>query len=139
MTDRVALARAQLAWPTVARGHPDEQALDVLAAVLGQISKENRLYRTLVFDKQIAIQAAAFSYNSDLSGTFNVSITARQGQSLDGLVALADEQIEHLKADGPTEDEVRKAKNGEEAQLVFGLQSATRSGRLPQRQQRRVR
>ena len=47
MTDKVTLARAQLAWPTVVRGHLDESALDVLAAVLGGLPKENRLYRTL--------------------------------------------------------------------------------------------
>ena len=35
LTDAVSLPRAQLIWPTVPAGHPDEPALDMLAAVLG--------------------------------------------------------------------------------------------------------
>jgi len=126
MTDRVSQARTQLAWPTVERGHADEQALHVLAAVLGQLPKENRLYRTLVFDKQLAVQASASSRPSELAGTFDVMISARPGQKLDELVKIADEQIERLKKEGPTEDEVVKAQNGDEADLIFSLQSAGR-------------
>ena len=126
MTDRVSLARVQLAWPTVERGHPDESALEVLGAVLGQLPKENRLYRTLVFDKQLAVQTTASSGLSELAGTFNVMMTARPGQKLDELVKIADEQIERLKKEGPTEEEIVKAQNGDEASLIFSLQSATR-------------
>ncbi len=79
MTDRVSLARVQLAWPTVERGHPDESALEVLGSVLGQLPKENRLYRTLVFDKQLAVQAVASSRLSELAGTFDVMIDRSPG------------------------------------------------------------
>ena len=89
MTDRVALARTQLVWPTVERGHPDELALDVLAAVLGQLDKENRLYRPLMYDKQLAANAGAFHSVSDLSGSFVVMITARPGNDLDDQEAFA--------------------------------------------------
>ena len=126
MTDRVSLARVQLAWPTVERGHADESALDVLGSVLGLLPKENRLYRTLVFEKQLAVQATASSRLSELAGTFDVMITARPGQELDELVKIADEQIERLKKDGPTEEEIVKCQNGDEAGLTFSLQSATR-------------
>jgi zinc protease len=126
MTDRVSLARVQLAWPTVERGHADEIPLDVLASVLGQLPKENRLYRTLVFDKQLAVQAAAMSRASELAGTFDVMITARPDGKLDELVKIADEQIEKLKKDGPTAEEVAKAQSEVESGLVFSLQSATR-------------
>ena len=126
MTDRVSLARVQLAWPTVERGHPDESALEVLGSVLGQLPKENRLYRTLVFDKQLAVQAVASSRLSELAGTFDVMMTARPGQKLDELVKIADEQIERLKKERPTEEEIVKAQNGDKASLIFSLQSATR-------------
>jgi zinc protease len=97
MTDRVTLGRTQLAWPTVERGHPDESALSVLASVLGQLVKENRLYRTLVFEKQLAVSAIASSRPSELAGTFDVMITARPAQNLDELVKIADAEIERLK------------------------------------------
>ena len=53
-TDAVSLPRAQLIWPTVPANHPDEPALDVLAAVLGGLPKENRLFRALMYDRQLA-------------------------------------------------------------------------------------
>jgi len=125
-TEQVSQARTQLAWITVERGHADEQALQVLAAVLGQLPRENRLYRTLVFDKQLAVQANASSRLIELGGSFVVTISGRPGETLDELVQIADDQIERLKKEGPTEDEVVKAQNHYEASLIFSLQSATR-------------
>ena len=126
MTDKVALARATITWPTVERGHADEAALDVLAAVLGQLDKENRLFRAMIYDKQVAANVASFHGTSDLSGTFNVSITARPGNKLDDLVAMADAQIDRLIKEGPTAEEVAKVQSAEESRLILGLQSATR-------------
>src|SRR5262245_31855330 len=71
-TDRVSIARAELIWPTVPSNHPDEPALDVLAAVLGGLPKENRLFRTLMYDRQLASQVAASHPTHLLSGAFEV-------------------------------------------------------------------
>ena len=57
LTDAVSLPRAQLIWPTVPADHPDEPALDVLAAVLGGLPKENRLFRALMYDRQLAARS----------------------------------------------------------------------------------
>ena len=59
LTDAVSLPRAQFVWPTVPANHPDEPALDVLAAVLGGLPKENRLFRALMYDRQLAAQVDA--------------------------------------------------------------------------------
>ncbi len=40
MTDAVSLPRAQLIWPTVPLNHPDEAALDVLAAILAAFPRK---------------------------------------------------------------------------------------------------
>ena len=123
MTDRVTLPRAYLVWPTVPTNHPDEPALDVLASVLGQLSRENRLYKALVYERQIAASVLASHQTSMLSGEFEVTLNARPGQALDALVKVADAEIERLKADGPTADEVRKARNSTESRLILNLQS----------------
>ena len=124
MTDAVQLARAQLVWPTVAIGDPDEAALDALASVLGQLPNGNRLFRALQYDKQLAANASAFHNSSALAGTFTVSITPQRGQKLDDLIAIADAQIARLKDEGPTEEEVAKVKNSVESRSVLSLQSA---------------
>jgi zinc protease len=130
MTDRVALARVELEWPTVERGHADEPALDVLASILGQLNKENRLYRPLMYDKQLAAQAGAFHRSEALAGTFAVTISARKGESLDSLVAIADAEIERLKNDGVTESEVAKVQNNRESRLITSLEGAGRTANL---------
>lgn len=126
MEDAVSLASARLVWPTVERGNRDEKALDVLAAILGQLPKENRLFKALSYDRQLAASVLAFHPASALSGTFTVSITARPDQNgnLDELVKIADAEIARIIAEGPTADEVLKAQNSEEADLIKGLQSA---------------
>ncbi len=126
LTDRVSLPRVELVWPTGQRGDADEQALDILSLVLGGIEKENRLFRALMYDRQLAARASAGHPASTLAGEFVVSIYARPGQSLDELVKLADAEIDRLKKDGPTPEEVIKAQNSQESELIIGLQSAGR-------------
>ncbi|MFI5459509.1 MAG: M16 family metallopeptidase [Isosphaerales bacterium] len=126
MTDAVSLPRAQLIWTTVPANHPDEPALDVLASILGGLPKENRLFRALIYDRQLAAEVEASHPTLLLSGTFEVELYARPGQKLDDLVRIADAEIERLKREGPTAAEVRKAQNERESALIMGLQSVTR-------------
>jgi zinc protease len=126
MTDRVTLARTQLVWPTVERGHADEAALEVLSAVLGQINKENRLYRTLVYERQLAVSAMAMHRAEALAGTLGIMVTARPRQGLDELVRLAEAEVERIKRDGPTDAEVAKAQNARESRQIVSLQATTR-------------
>ena len=126
ITDKVAQARATIQWPTVATGSDDEAPLDVLAAVLGQLDGETRLYKALMYAKPLASNAVAFHNAESIAGTFSVSITAQKGQSLDDLVAKATAEIDRLKTEGPTDLEIKKVKIAEGRGLVFGLQSATR-------------
>jgi zinc protease len=125
MTDRVTLPRVELIWPTVPTGDPDEPALDVLAAVLGGLDKENRLFRSLMYDKQLAARVSAGHPTSKLSGIFEVSLYVRPDQNVEDVVALAEKEIERLRAEGPTVSEVRKAKNERESGLIMGLESVT--------------
>jgi zinc protease len=130
LTDAVSLPRAQLVWPTVPVGHPDEPALDVLAAVLGGLDKENRLFRALMYDRRLAANVSASHPTHRLSGEFAVELFAHPGGDLADLVKLADAEIERLKRDGPTEPEVRKAQNQRESELIMGLQSVTRKAEV---------
>ena len=50
--------------------------------------------------------ANAFHNSNALAGTFGVMITPQKGQKLDDLVAIADAEIDRLKKEGPTEEEI---------------------------------
>ncbi len=130
LTDAVSLARVQIVWPTVPQGHPDEPALDVLAAVLGGLDKENRLFRALMFDRSLAAEVSASHPTRLLSGEFDVTMLAHPGGDLAPLVKLADAEIDRLKTEGPTEAEVRKAQNQRESDLILGLQSILRRAQV---------
>ena len=66
----------------------------VLAAVLGGLPKENRLFRALMYDRQLAAGVEASHPTHLLSGTFEVELYARPGEKLDEVVKLADAEIE---------------------------------------------
>ena len=101
MTDAVSLVRAELIWPTVPSTHPDEPALDVLAAVLGGLPKENRLFRRLIYDRQLAAQVSAAHPTHLLAGMFEVELYAQPGQKLDELVRIAQAEIEQTQERRP--------------------------------------
>ena len=137
MTDRGHLPRAELVWPTVPRGHTDEPALDVLAAVLGGLDKENRLFRALMYDRQLAAEVGASHPTHAALG--HVRGRAVRPARPEARRARQDRRRRDraAQARGPTADEVRKAQNERESELIIGLQSADAQGRLPQPVQRR--
>jgi zinc protease len=123
LQDKVSLPRVELVWPTVPRGDHDEPALDVLAAVLGGLDKENRLFRALMYDRRLAARVSAGHPTSALAGEFEVVVYARPGQDLDAVVKLADAEIARLQTEGPSPSEVLKAQNARESENIFGLES----------------
>jgi zinc protease len=125
LTDRIGHPRAELVWRTVPAHHPDEAALDVLASVLGGPSRRNRLFAALVDNRQIALQVSADHPTHMLSGRFEVVVVAQQGQKLDELIRLADLEIERLKREGPTADEVRRVKIERRTSQIQALESVT--------------
>ena len=136
MTDRVSMPLAQLVWPTVPTAHPDEAPLDVLAAILGGLAKENRLFRALQYERQLASSVSASNPTHLLAGRFEIDLYARPvagedpRKQLDDLIARTDVEILRLKREGPTEAEVIKAQNERESSIVMSLQSATQRARL---------
>ena len=108
--DKVLVPRLYLAWPAVARFHEDEAALAVLADILGD-GKSSRLYRKLVHDKQIAQSVGAYNDSAEQAGDFSIEVTAAEGHNTDELEAVVREELERLKHELPTEEEMAKAKN----------------------------
>ncbi|MCA1641306.1 MAG: insulinase family protein, partial [Acidobacteria bacterium] len=122
MEDRVTLPRLYMVWHTVPQYTADEPALDGLASVLG-IGKSSRLYKSLVYERQIAQDVFAFNNASELAGTFRVTATAKPGKTLAELEGAINEEIEKLKQEPPTPEEAERAYNGLEASYIYGLQN----------------
>jgi len=127
-------------------GSPDTAALSVLASVLGSGGGgfrggmgggggTGRLYKTLVRDKQMAVNASASSRPQWYVGSFQFSATPRmdKGVQSEDLEKEIWVEVDKIKKDGVTEEELQKAKNRGEAMFIRSLGStmglASRIGR----------
>ncbi|HEV7889108.1 MAG TPA: pitrilysin family protein [Pyrinomonadaceae bacterium] len=120
--DRVQLPRVYISWHSVPAFSKDEAALDTLSSILGS-GKSSRLYKALLYDKQIAQQLGSFDGTNEVAGLFQIIATAKPGHTLEEIQQVIDAEIEKLKTDGPTAEEMERAYNAREASFVFGLQT----------------
>jgi zinc protease len=102
-------ARLDVVWTGVRHYTDEEPAGDVLAAVLGG-GRTSRLYRSLVFDRQVASSADAENATYGLGGWFQISAVAKEGVAAKDLLPLVQAAVEDLKNAGPTVEEVERAK-----------------------------
>ena len=120
--DRVQVPRLTISWPTVGGTHEDDHVLDVLASVLSA-SRTSRLQKELVYDRQWAASVGAQQRTNENGGEFRITLTPRPGHSLTELELATDSIVQRLQHDGPTADEVARAKAGIELAFVSGLES----------------
>ncbi|HVT08231.1 MAG TPA: pitrilysin family protein [Polyangia bacterium] len=120
LTDRVQLPRLRLAWHSPALFAPGDADMDLAAHVLGG-GKSSRLYRALVFDGRIAQDAFAYQGSLMLGSLFHVGATAKPGRGLEEITAAVDAQLTRLASDGPTEEELARARNTHLADFYKGL------------------
>ncbi|MBW3628861.1 MAG: insulinase family protein [Gemmatimonadetes bacterium] len=121
LEDRVTLPQITLLWRTSKAYSPDDAAMSALASILTQ-GKNSRLYRRLVYEEQVAQDVSAFNYSRLLSGDLFLTLTGREGTSLDRLESTAIQEIQRLAATPPTDEELQRVKSAVETQLVGGLE-----------------
>jgi zinc protease len=121
------LSRLALVWPGVRAYHPDEAALDILASILST-GRGSRLQSNLVYGKELAQQVFASDGTNEIGGEFAINAIARPGKSLDEIEQEINKQIELIKSEGVTADEIGRAVNAREAQAIYGLQTVLGKG-----------
>lgn len=121
LEDNVSLPRVYIAWQTPANYAPGDAELDLLASVLSS-GKSSRLYKTLVYDQQVAQEVYAYQYSRELGSTFNIIATAKSGGSLDELERKIDSILKEITAKGVTAEELALAKTDWETGFVRSLQ-----------------
>jgi zinc protease len=122
MQDRVALPRIYMVWPTQERFAADEGPTDALAYILGS-GKTSRLYKTLVYDRQIAQDVFANNNSQEIAGQLQIVATAKPGKTLAELESAINEELEKMKQEGPTAEEVERGYNSLEASFIYGMQT----------------
>ncbi|MBI5633993.1 MAG: insulinase family protein [Nitrospirae bacterium] len=99
--------------------HEDGFGLDVLGSILSD-GKSSRLYRSLVYEKQIAISAwAGYEGFSRDPFLFFSGATAGQGKKIEDVEKALLDEIEKIKNELPSAQELQKAKNQVEASFIM--------------------
>ncbi len=121
VTDTVQLPRILIAWLTPPAFAPGDAESDLFVDALGS-GKTSRLYRKLVYDKQVAQSVYCSNQSLMLASRTVCSITARPGQKLEDLEAAVDATVEELRKAGPTQAELDRSRNMLLSGMVQGLQ-----------------
>jgi zinc protease len=118
--DKVQLPRLYLHWPSPQLNTREDAVLDVLADVLAS-GKNSRLYKTLVYEKQVAQSVNAYQGSQLLASKFAIEVTAKPGKSLTEMETIVKEELAKLFEDGITEKEIQTSINNREAGLTNSL------------------
>jgi zinc protease len=122
LEDRVELPRLYMDWHSPAMFATDDAELDVAADVLTH-GKTSRLYQSLVYERRIATDVAAYQHSREIAGQFQVVCTAAAGVALTELHRAILDAIAALAATGPTATELERAVAQTEAQFIYRLQT----------------
>ncbi|MFZ4874972.1 M16 family metallopeptidase [Janthinobacterium sp. Mn2066] len=115
--DHVELPRVFMAWLTPSAYQPDDAELTIAAQILAG-GKSSRLYKSLVYDKQIAQDVNANQSSNALTSVFSVDVTARPGHKPEEIEQAMNAELEQLRAHGPTDKEIERARNGIETGML---------------------
>jgi predicted Zn-dependent peptidase len=107
-------------------GQDDTYALDVLSDLLtgpGGNSRTGRLYKSLVLEKKLALEAGGYSSSDLYPSLFLLTGTPAQGKSLDEVEKALYEEVEKLQKEPPTEEELTRVRNAVDASFLRSLRS----------------
>jgi zinc protease len=113
--------------PTVAVGYrlpdvnsPDNYALDLLSIILGQ-GESSRLYKQLVYKKEMALNVYAASWNQALAGQFSIGAGLKPKTDPDKALKLMEEQVKLMRDKPVSQKELDKARTLFMTDYVDGL------------------
>ncbi|MDX1913669.1 MAG: pitrilysin family protein [Saprospiraceae bacterium] len=119
--DRVPESRIVISWNTPEWGNKENAALDIAANVLAS-GKSSRLYKKLVYEKQICTSAQAFNGPSEIGGAFGIIANVKKGKTVEEVEIAIHEIMADLIKNGPTEEELKRVKAAYFAGFIKGLE-----------------
>ena len=109
---------------------PDGFPLELTAMILAG-GKSSRLYKKLVVEKQMVVDAdASYDRASFDPNVFCLSAQVREGFKTEDVMKVADDEVTRLQEHPVDDQELQKAKNQVQAEFVFGQDSIFREAML---------
>ncbi|HET9491484.1 MAG TPA: pitrilysin family protein [Methylomirabilota bacterium] len=119
-----------LAWHVPSQKSPDAPALETLSVILSG-GRASRLYRSLVYDRRLALEAGGdYSYFSLDPNLFWFWATPMPGQTPETLEQALLDEMEQLRSEPVAAEELARARNQVEASFVFQQDSVYRRAAL---------
>ena len=124
VTDRIELPRLDLAWHSPAMFAAGDADLDVAANILGG-GKASRLYKKLVYERQLAQSVQAGQGSLSLGSVFEIEAVARPGASLAEIETLIDAELTTLASTPPSLEELNRSRAEIETSALSRLEKVT--------------
>ena len=121
VTARVELPRVYMAWLSPPIFEPGDADADIVAGILGS-GRSSRLYKKLVYERQIAQDVSAYQQSLVLGSIFQIEATARPGHTVGELEQAINEELAELKMLPPALGEVERSRNTIETYMIGGLE-----------------
>ncbi len=119
--DRVELPRVYMAWLTSSIFKPGDADADIAAGILGG-GRSSRLYKKLVYEKQIAQDVNVGQQSLILGSQFQIQATARPGHTPEEIEAAINEELQNFRTNPPSASEIERARNTIETQIISRLE-----------------
>jgi len=103
-------------------GHPDYYALTIASSILSD-GRSSRIYQSLVYDKQLAIEAQAGGNFSEDPNLFFAFLILNRGASMEEAERALNTEFARMMNEPVSDAEMTKAKNKMRSQFTFGRQS----------------
>ncbi|MGU8077120.1 M16 family metallopeptidase [Burkholderia pyrrocinia] len=122
--DHVAQPRIYRTWVVPQLGTDDELMLNLAAMVLGG-GKSSRLYQRLVYQDKLVDDVSASTLSLALAGQLQIQADVKQGVAPSKVEAVIAEELEKFLTEGPTHDELNRAKISNRARFVRRLEAVS--------------
>ncbi len=118
---RVELPRVYMSWLTSPIYKPGDADGDMAAQILGG-GRSSRLYKKLVYEKQIAQNVSVSQYSLILGSMFGIEATARPGHTVEEIEKAIGEELAAFRSGLVDAGEVARARNTIETNIIGGLE-----------------
>ncbi|MBK5922081.1 peptidase M16 [Rhodothalassium salexigens] len=119
--DEVPQQRVYRFWVAPPRTDRRTKLLQLATDVLGD-GKNSRIYKDLVYDRQIATGAGSFLLENELTSVVGVIVDVKDGEDPAEVSARLDEIMAEFRAEGPSRAELARAVTKINAAVVRGLE-----------------
>jgi zinc protease len=118
----VPLPAVVFTWQRPRLNHPDSAAFAVIDKILSG-GQSSRLYRSLVYERQLAQSARSSDFGQEDAGIFAVQAIVASGKSIDETEAALAAEIARLRDQPVSQAELDEARNEITSETLFGRET----------------